>query len=77
MASNIFGPALPQALRVVQYPYPACRSARDEEGLNLAAACPEEDISSGGITAEEQEKLQENAGVVQELEDIYSLTCVS
>ncbi|KAJ7879045.1 hypothetical protein B0H14DRAFT_2710312 [Mycena olivaceomarginata] len=62
------------ALRVVQYPYPACRSARDEEGLNLAAACPEEDISSGGITAEEQEKLQENAGVVQELEDIYSLT---
>jgi hypothetical protein len=68
---------LPQALRVVQYPYPACSSARDEEGLNLAAACPEEDISSSGITAEEQEKLQENAGVVQELEDIYSLTCVS
>ncbi|KAF7342246.1 hypothetical protein MVEN_01812600 [Mycena venus] len=69
VAGNIVGPALPQALRVIRFPYDDYDTLDGD--LSMATACPEDDKSV--ITAEEVEKLEENCQVVAELEDIYSL----
>ncbi|KAF8180675.1 hypothetical protein K438DRAFT_1841649 [Mycena galopus ATCC 62051] len=76
VAANVVGPALPQALRVIRYPYPADRKARDEQGEEpLAKACPEGDmIAASGITVKEEHTLYDNMDTVQTLEDIYSLS---
>ncbi|KAF7344101.1 hypothetical protein MVEN_01699800 [Mycena venus] len=71
VAYNIVGPALPQALRVVRYPYDGYTS--DGDPSTMAEVCPE-DHDPSVITAEEKETLQENSRVVAVLEDIYSLT---
>ncbi|KAJ7938849.1 hypothetical protein B0H13DRAFT_2301499 [Mycena leptocephala] len=62
VAYNIVGPALPQALRVLRYPYPW----DDEDGssmdpITLATTCPENHDASSVITAEEKIYLQENS----------------
>ncbi|KAJ7898993.1 hypothetical protein B0H13DRAFT_2664456 [Mycena leptocephala] len=80
VAYNVIGPALPQALRVVRYPYydddgdrrPPVQ-AKDLDPTHMAATCPEEH-SAIVVTAEEKDKLQENSKVVDALENIYSLT---
>ncbi|KAF7373097.1 F-box domain-containing protein [Mycena sanguinolenta] len=76
VACNLVGPALPQALRVIRYPYPVDRSARDEQGEEpLATACPEADMACASIiTLEEEKQLCSNAEIVETLEDAYSLT---
>jgi hypothetical protein len=74
VAYNIFGPAFPQALRVVRYPYHDYTSPSDDP-VAMAEACPE-DHTPSFITVEEQEKLQENSKVVAALEDVYSVMCV-
>ncbi|KAF8207326.1 hypothetical protein K438DRAFT_2077410 [Mycena galopus ATCC 62051] len=76
VAANVVGPALPQALRVIRYPYPPDRQTRDEQGEEpLAKACPEGDtIAASGITVEEKNALCDNMDTVQTLEDIYSLS---
>ncbi|KAJ7261073.1 hypothetical protein C8J57DRAFT_472549 [Mycena rebaudengoi] len=66
------GPALPQALRVVRYPYYEYDTPDCDSSL-MATACPE-DHSPSFISAEENVSLQENSRVVATLEDIYSLT---
>ncbi|KAJ7870128.1 hypothetical protein B0H13DRAFT_2350623 [Mycena leptocephala] len=70
VAYNVIGP-LPQALRIVWYPYydddenrlgyrrPPVQ-AKDLDPTHVAAACPEEH-SAIVITAEEKDKLQENS----------------
>ncbi|KAJ6566732.1 hypothetical protein B0H19DRAFT_1257920 [Mycena capillaripes] len=78
VAYNIVGPALPQALRVVRYPYHEHQEDQStpEEELDpdtMAEACPEEHGASV-ITVEEKRKLQENSEVIDALENIYSLT---
>jgi hypothetical protein len=73
VAYNIVGPALPQALRVVRYPYDGYTS--DGDPSTMAEACPE-DHDPTVITAAEKTTLQENSRVIAVLEDIYSLTCV-
>ncbi|KAJ7501086.1 hypothetical protein B0H11DRAFT_754227 [Mycena galericulata] len=71
VAYNVVGPSLPQALRVVRYPYHLYDSPEGDLAA-MAAECPEEqDI--GALTAEEKEKLQANSRVVEELEGIYSV----
>ncbi|KAJ7848825.1 hypothetical protein B0H14DRAFT_2356546 [Mycena olivaceomarginata] len=71
VAYNIVGPALPQALRVVRYPYDGYTS--DGDPSTMAEACPE-DHDPTVITAAEKTTLQENSRVIAVLEDIYSLT---
>ncbi|KAJ7450515.1 hypothetical protein B0H11DRAFT_2077294 [Mycena galericulata] len=71
VAYNIVGPSLPQALRVVRYPYHLYDSPEGNLAA-MAAECPE-DQDIGTLTAEEKEKLQENSRVVEELEGIYSV----
>ncbi|KAK6966613.1 hypothetical protein R3P38DRAFT_906096 [Favolaschia claudopus] len=79
VAYNIVGPALPQALRAIRYPYgddevePGDREYHKEDPDTMATTCPEEHEPSV-ITAEEKMELQENARMVQSLEDVYSLT---
>ncbi|KAJ7738238.1 hypothetical protein DFH07DRAFT_841194 [Mycena maculata] len=73
VAYNIVGPALPQALRVIQYPYPAHHAADTLDALRMATECPE-DHAPSVITADEKAMLQGNSKVVAALEDIYSLT---
>ncbi|KAJ6472064.1 hypothetical protein C8R45DRAFT_1164896 [Mycena sanguinolenta] len=80
---NIVGPALPQALRVVRYPYRwfyPKEWEQPEEGDpdrseltpdDMAEACPE-DYSLPDIM--EQRELLENAKVMNAFENIYSLT---
>ncbi|KAJ7908613.1 hypothetical protein B0H13DRAFT_1878536 [Mycena leptocephala] len=70
---SIVGELLPEALRVVRYPYGDYDRSLDPE--TMAVTCPEEDIV-GVITAKELAKLQGNAEVIDALEDIYSVTCV-
>ncbi|KAJ7249142.1 hypothetical protein B0H12DRAFT_708466 [Mycena haematopus] len=78
VAYNIVGPALPQALRVLRYPYdapdgggPGGRQRDDPD--TLATDCPEEH-SPSVITATEKEQLQEDSTVITALEDVYSVT---
>ncbi|KAK6981647.1 hypothetical protein R3P38DRAFT_3113885 [Favolaschia claudopus] len=79
VAYNIVGPALPQALRAIRYPYGddevelVEREYHKEDADTMATACPEEHEPSV-ITAKEKMELQENARMVQSLEDVYSLT---
>ncbi|KAJ7678652.1 hypothetical protein B0H17DRAFT_1334094 [Mycena rosella] len=70
VAYNIVGPGLPQALRVLRYPP---YNGPDADAIEMAEACREEHGASV-ITAEEKQKLRENAEIVGKLEDIYSLT---
>ncbi|KAF8209525.1 hypothetical protein K438DRAFT_1811206 [Mycena galopus ATCC 62051] len=70
VAYNIVGPALPQALRVLKYPYDKY-AALDSNPAEMAAACPEE--HDPVIAAEDEEALSQNSQVIAELEDIYSL----
>ncbi|KAK7007517.1 hypothetical protein R3P38DRAFT_3027741 [Favolaschia claudopus] len=78
VAYNIVGPALPQALRAIRYPYGddedrlVDREYHKEDADTMATTCPEEHEVSV-ITAKEKIELQENAQVVQNLEDVYSL----
>lgn len=83
VAYNVIGPALPQALRVARYPYydddgyrRQSVEALDLDRATMAAACPEEH-GAIVITANDKDKLEENSKVVDTLENIYSLTCVS
>ncbi|KAJ7113176.1 hypothetical protein C8R44DRAFT_235983 [Mycena epipterygia] len=69
VAYNVVGPALPQALRFLRFPFP---KFTDGHPLPDPVACPEDHIASA-ITAEEKGTLQRNSRVVARLEDIYSL----
>ncbi|KAJ7234361.1 hypothetical protein B0H12DRAFT_1327696 [Mycena haematopus] len=78
VAYNLVGPALPQALRVVRYPYhefdePYAQYDDTPDGdlSAMAAACPEE--LHPVITPWDEQALLENSRVVTALEDIYSL----
>ncbi|KAJ7825568.1 hypothetical protein B0H14DRAFT_2517836 [Mycena olivaceomarginata] len=80
VAYNVIGPALPQALRVARYPYYEDNSdAYDNtpvEDLNpaiMAATCPEEPGATV-ITGQDTRRLLENADVISDFENIYSLT---
>ncbi|KAF7367862.1 hypothetical protein MSAN_00850700 [Mycena sanguinolenta] len=70
VARNVVGPALPQALRVIRYPYNGYSPKNDPSVM--ATACPE-DSNITILTATEKTKLEENSLVVGKLEDIYSL----
>ncbi|KAF7333267.1 F-box domain-containing protein [Mycena sanguinolenta] len=72
---NIVGPALPQALRVLRYPYetPDGVARMEEDPDTLAADCPE-DHAASVITPIELQYLEENSEVIVALEDIYSVT---
>lgn len=84
VAYNIVGPTLPQALRLIRYPYWNPNPDGTAESLwthnqhsdpdTMATTCPEEHGPSV-ITAEEKKMLQERSKEVETLEDIYSLTC--
>ncbi|KAK7013844.1 hypothetical protein R3P38DRAFT_2545889 [Favolaschia claudopus] len=85
VAYNIVGPALPQALRVLRYPYgddsqederdeSKSRKYHEEDAHTMATTCPE-DHDPSVIAAREKMDLQQDAKLVQKLEDIYSLTC--
>ncbi|KAJ6541070.1 hypothetical protein DFH09DRAFT_1041602 [Mycena vulgaris] len=76
VAYNIVGPALPQAIRVLRYPYNGQYDGNPgppDDPVEMATACPEEHEPSV-ITADEKWRLQENSKVVEKLENIYSLT---
>ncbi|KAF7349757.1 hypothetical protein MSAN_01702900 [Mycena sanguinolenta] len=72
VAYNLVGPALPQALRVVRYPY-FDHCTKDSDPFVMAAACPEVSDPLEVINPDKQEMLDENVHVVEKLEDIYSL----
>ncbi|KAJ7885355.1 hypothetical protein B0H14DRAFT_2699498 [Mycena olivaceomarginata] len=75
VAYNIVGPALPQALRMLRYPYPVDNEYISIDPIALAMACPEDpDYSDVLFTAEEKLYLEEDSRTVAALEDIYSLT---
>ncbi|KAF8188463.1 hypothetical protein K438DRAFT_2019265 [Mycena galopus ATCC 62051] len=70
---NVVGPALPQALRVIRYPYYGHDLYDPDIDPTVMATAVPEDRNPSAVTKAEQEKLKENAGVVAMLEDIYSL----
>ncbi|KAJ7240649.1 hypothetical protein B0H12DRAFT_52323 [Mycena haematopus] len=70
VAYNMVGPAPPQALRVVRYPYDKYPVFSDPSVM--ATACPE-DSNDIIIIAAEKAKLENDARVVGKLEDVYSL----
>ncbi|KAJ7501084.1 hypothetical protein B0H11DRAFT_2275414 [Mycena galericulata] len=73
VAYNVVGQALPQALRVVRYPYYEFEST-GADPVAMATTCSEDqDIDL--ITSEEKETLEVNAKMVADFEDIYSLQC--
>ncbi|KAJ7098583.1 hypothetical protein B0H15DRAFT_821305 [Mycena belliarum] len=105
VAHNVVGPALPQAIRFLRYPYPpktenswgSDNEDRDEEDdeateddtddeddapkkskppmakeKKVPASSPESD-DIGDLSPEERARLQKNAGLVNELEDRFSL----
>ncbi|KAK7059960.1 hypothetical protein R3P38DRAFT_2838738 [Favolaschia claudopus] len=71
VAHNVVGSTLPQALRVLKYPYGD--NTPESEPLAMAAASPESSIPDS-ITAQEKHALTENSELIQALEDIYSFT---
>ncbi|KAJ7018682.1 hypothetical protein C8F04DRAFT_1150534 [Mycena alexandri] len=79
---NIVGPAFPQALRAARYPYwnpdRTQRQHEKDDPEEMATAYAEDPGPSGFyITAEDTEEsrwLVKNAGMVQTLENAYSLT---
>ncbi|KAJ7450359.1 hypothetical protein FB451DRAFT_1146309 [Mycena latifolia] len=108
VAQNIVGPALPQAVRFLRYPYPEKREnewgtpededeeAAEDESVTEEDTEDEDDSAAkrkpqntkatkapakklaetddiGDLTPEERARLQKNAGVVNQLEDIFSL----
>ncbi|KAF8164480.1 hypothetical protein K438DRAFT_1984628 [Mycena galopus ATCC 62051] len=81
VAYNVVGPALPQALRVVRFPYPTIYDewrSQDETPRgdihpeNMATTCPEE-LAASVIKAGEQGWLLRNTEVIDSFENIYSL----
>ncbi|KAJ7731599.1 hypothetical protein B0H16DRAFT_1583089 [Mycena metata] len=81
VAYNLVGPALPQALRVVRYSYVdregtdplEAKKAAELPPDEVAGECPE-DPTPGFITASETVKLQDISAILEELENVYSLT---
>ncbi|KAJ7234356.1 hypothetical protein B0H12DRAFT_1076358 [Mycena haematopus] len=74
VAYNIVGPALPQAWRVIRYPYDEYdeySNTPDGNSSVIAAACPENPHPL--IVPGDEQALLENGRVVAALEDIYSL----
>ncbi|KAJ7818120.1 hypothetical protein B0H14DRAFT_2601543 [Mycena olivaceomarginata] len=55
---NIVGPALPQALRLLRYPYPNDKASAAIDPIILATNCPEEHDTASLITAKEKILLQ-------------------
>jgi hypothetical protein len=80
MAYNIVGPGLPQALQLLRYPKHnrdgTLRATNKEDPETVAATCLE-DHAANIITSEEERRLREDSEMLDTLEDIYSLTCVT
>ncbi|KAJ6629810.1 hypothetical protein B0H10DRAFT_2428161 [Mycena sp. CBHHK59/15] len=79
VAYNVVGPALPQALRFIRYPYPEHSDDGDEDGggggggdADPSTLCPETHEATS-ITAAEKQRLLEHAGTAAALEDVFSL----
>ncbi|KAJ7893654.1 hypothetical protein B0H14DRAFT_2684428 [Mycena olivaceomarginata] len=75
VAYNIVGPALPQALRLLRYPYPNDKAGAAIDPIILATNCPEEHDTASLITAKEKILLQldsELVGALENLENLYS-----
>ncbi|KAJ6555350.1 hypothetical protein DFH09DRAFT_1165238 [Mycena vulgaris] len=90
VARNMVGPALPQAVRVLRYPYPektpndwgtreeeeegeAEDSSATEDDTEDEDDAPKESDDIGDLSPEERMRLQKNAAIVNQLEDIFSL----
>lgn len=71
VAYNIAGPVLPQAMRVVRYPLKQLDSGEDSLSVQPPESWTESDPISP-ITADEAQRLAENAAVVASLEDLFS-----
>jgi hypothetical protein len=76
VAYNIVGPALPQALRLLRYPYPNDKAGAAIDPIVLATNCPEEHDTASLITAKEKILLQLDSELVEALENLYSSLCV-
>ncbi|KAJ7937943.1 hypothetical protein B0H13DRAFT_2302413 [Mycena leptocephala] len=72
VAYNIVGPALPQALRLLRYPYPNDKAGAAIDPIILATNCPEEHDNGSLITAKEKILLQVDSELVEALENLYS-----
>ncbi|KAJ7857831.1 hypothetical protein B0H14DRAFT_2750474 [Mycena olivaceomarginata] len=72
VAYNIVGPALPQALRLLRYPYPNDKAGTAIDPIILATNCPEEHDTASLITAKEKILLQLDSELVEALENLYS-----
>ncbi|KAJ7803014.1 hypothetical protein B0H14DRAFT_2890020, partial [Mycena olivaceomarginata] len=72
IAYNIVGPALPQALRLLRYPYPKDKAGTSIDPIILATNCPEEHDTASLITAKEKILLQLDSELVEALENLYS-----
>jgi hypothetical protein len=74
VAYNLVGPALPQALRVILYPYKDDQEDK-YDASTIGQLCPEShDLSE--IPNDQKKLLIEWSRVVATLENIYSLRCV-
>ncbi|KAF8179332.1 hypothetical protein K438DRAFT_1254882 [Mycena galopus ATCC 62051] len=73
VAYNVVGPALPQAVRVARYPYLDRNRIERRDPDLMALICPEESGATV-ITTQHTLKLVENARVIRDFENIYSLT---
>ncbi|KAJ7889141.1 hypothetical protein B0H14DRAFT_2561983 [Mycena olivaceomarginata] len=69
---NIVGPALPQALWLLRYPYPNDKACAAIDPIILATNCPEEHDTASLITAKEKILLQLDSELVEALENLYS-----
>jgi hypothetical protein len=116
VARNVVGPALPQAMRFLRYPYPEKEEnewdaggtddededededsdateddSEDEDGdgvrgkrkgqntkapIAKARASLSEGADVGALSPDERKELQENAEIVQQLENLFSSRCV-
>ncbi|KAJ7845038.1 hypothetical protein B0H14DRAFT_3685216 [Mycena olivaceomarginata] len=72
VAYNIVGPALPQALWLLRYPYPNDKAGAAIDPIILATNCPEEHDTASLITAKEKILLQLDSELVEALENLYS-----
>ncbi|KAJ6448530.1 hypothetical protein C8R45DRAFT_947910 [Mycena sanguinolenta] len=73
---DIVGPALPQALRVIQFPYCTLQGGlrAQDHPETLAAKCSEHNNPTL-ISARERALPEQNSEIIQELEGSYSLLC--
>ncbi|KAF7332351.1 F-box domain-containing protein [Mycena kentingensis (nom. inval.)] len=71
---NMFGSALPAALRIVRYPYPSDRNQALALGTGMALTCPEEAPSAIVLLPNEIRQLLDLSKTIAKLEDIYSVT---